>query len=82
MTEFGRRVAENGSAGCDHGRGTSMLCMGEHVDGGRVLAQWPGLAPGQPYNGEDLEITIDYRDVLAEIVQERLGNPNLDVVFP
>ncbi len=81
QSEFGRRVAENGSAGLDHGHGNCMLVLGGHIDGGRVLAQWPGLAPDQLGNG-DLPITIDYRDILAEIVQIRLQNPNLGEVFP
>jgi len=82
MSEFGRRLLENGSLGTDHGYGTAMLVMGNNIDGGRVLTQWPGLAPEQLFEGRDLEITIDYRDILAEIVQQRLGNPNLDLVFP
>ncbi|MDP6538974.1 MAG: DUF1501 domain-containing protein [Planctomycetota bacterium] len=81
MTEFGRRVAENGSAGTDHGHGGAMFVIGGNVNGGQVHTQWPGLDPGSLGNG-DLVITTDYRDVLAEIVQLRLGNSSLDVVFP
>ncbi len=82
MSEFGRRVAENGSGGSDHGHGNCMLLLGEKVRGGRVLTQWPGLAPDQLFQGRDLEVTIDFRDVLAEVVARRLGNPNLGYVFP
>lgn len=82
MSEFGRVVAENGSEGTDHGHGNAMLVLGGSIDGGRVLTQWPGLAPEQRYQGRDLQVTIDYRDILAEIVQNRLENPNLDIVFP
>jgi len=82
MSEFGRRVQENGSAGTDHGHGNCMLVMGNAVIGGRVLRQWPGLAPDQRYEGLDLQVTIDYRDVLAEIVQRRLGGSDLPFVFP
>jgi uncharacterized protein (DUF1501 family) len=82
MSEFGRRVAENGSGGSDHGHGNAMILMGNCIAGGRVLRQWPGLGPGQLFQGLDLNVTIDYRDILAEIVQQRLGNPNLGVVFP
>ena len=41
-----------------------------------------GLAPAQLYQGQDLHVTIDYRDILAETVLRRLGNTNLDLVFP
>jgi uncharacterized protein (DUF1501 family) len=81
MTEFGRRVAENGSAGTDHGHGGAMFVLGGNVNGGQVYTQWPGLSPGSLGNG-DLPITTDYRDVLAEILQLRMGSTSLDVIFP
>ena len=81
MTEFGRRVAENGSAGTDHGHGGTMFVMGGNVNGGQVYTQWPGLSPGSLGNG-DLPITTDYRDVLAEILQLRMASSSLDAIFP
>lgn len=81
MSEFGRRAGENASNGADHGHGNCMFVMGGHIAGGQVLANWPGLATNQLDNG-DLAITIDHRDVLAEIVLQRLGNVNLGTVFP
>jgi uncharacterized protein (DUF1501 family) len=81
MSEFGRRAAENGSGGVDHGHGNCMLVMGGHVAGGQVLTQWPGLAPANLDQG-DLAITIDYRDILAEILAQRLGSTSLGTVFP
>lgn len=81
MSEFGRRVAENASAGTDHGHGNFMLVMGGGVNGGRVYSQWPTLSP-EALNEGDLAITTDYRDVLAEIIGGRLLNPNLSAVFP
>jgi uncharacterized protein (DUF1501 family) len=83
VSEFGRNVRENGSQGTDHGRGTTMFAMGKGISGGRVLTKsWPGLAKENLDSGQDLKVTVDYRDILAEIVQKRLGNPNLDFVFP
>lgn len=82
MSEFGRRLEQNGSGGTDHGHGNCMLVMGQSVTGGRVYADWPGLAPDCLYQGLDLDVTIDYRDILAEIVQYGLGNYNLSEVFP
>lgn len=81
MSEFGRRAYENSSGGIDHGHGNCMFVMGGHIAGGQVLANWPGLALNQLDQG-DLAITIDHRDILAEIVLNRLGNPNLGTVFP
>jgi uncharacterized protein (DUF1501 family) len=82
MSEFGRRLGENASNGTDHGRGNVMMVMGNCVNGGQVKRIWPGLGPGQLFEGVDLDVTIDYRNVLAEIVQNRLGNANLAHVFP
>lgn len=81
MTEFGRRVAENGSAGTDHGHGGVMFVLGGNVNGGQVISQWPGLDPASLGNG-DLPITIDYRDVLSEILERRLGSTSLPHIFP
>ena len=56
--------------------------MGSGIAGGRVLATWPGLDRAVLEDGQDLRVTIDYRDILAEVVRRRLGNPNLSVIFP
>jgi uncharacterized protein (DUF1501 family) len=81
MSEFGRRAAENGSAGTDHGHGNCMLVLGGGVNGGKVLTNWPTLAAAALDNG-DLAITIDYRDILAEILSVRLSCTSLGSVFP
>jgi len=82
MSEFGRRLLENGSGGTDHGHGNCMFVLGGGVNGGKVYADWPGLAPEQLSSPGDLAITTDYRTVLAEIVDRRLLNPKLADVFP
>lgn len=82
ISEFGRNARENGSQGTDHGRATTMFAMGQGIKGGRVLADWPGLALENLEAKQDLKVTTDYRDVLAEIVQNRLGNSQLGQVFP
>jgi uncharacterized protein (DUF1501 family) len=83
MSEFGRNVRENGSRGTDHGRGTAMFVMGRNIDGGRVMTKnWVPLARENLADNQDLPVTIDHRDILAEIVQNRLGNTNLGTVFP
>ncbi|MCB0113739.1 MAG: DUF1501 domain-containing protein, partial [Caldilineaceae bacterium] len=81
MSEFGRRLQENASSGTDHGHGNVMFLMGGGVKGGQVFADWPTLAPTALDDG-DLAITIDYRDVLAAVVNGRLGNTALDQIFP
>jgi uncharacterized protein (DUF1501 family) len=81
QSEFGRRVAENGSLGTDHGHGNAMLLMGGGVAGGVVHGSWPGLAASQLDQG-DLEITTDFRAVLGEVLVRRLGTPDLATVFP
>ncbi len=83
LSEFGRRVAENASAGLDHGHGNALFVLGGGVNGGQVLANWPGLAPAALDNG-DLAITTDYRDVLGEILARRLGvgPAGLAAIFP
>lgn len=82
MSEFGRRVKENASAGTDHGHGGFMFLLGGQVNGGRVFGRWPGLAPEQLIGPGDLAITTDYRTILAEVIERRLGNSKLNEVFP
>ncbi|MGQ9486471.1 MAG: DUF1501 domain-containing protein [Armatimonadota bacterium] len=82
MTEFGRRVRENSGLGTDHGRAGVMWLMGGGISGGKVQARWPGLEPHQLEEPGDLKVTTDYREVLAEVVRKRLGNPNVARVFP
>ena len=83
ISEFGRNARENGDRGTDHGRGNVAFAMGRKIAGGRVLTNgWPGLAREVLEAGQDLRVTLDHRDILAEIVQNRLGNRNLGVIFP
>ncbi|MFZ0161243.1 MAG: DUF1501 domain-containing protein, partial [Kineosporiaceae bacterium] len=81
MSEFGRRVAQNGSGGLDHGHGNAVLVMGGGVNGGKVYGQWPGLAPGALDSG-DLKATTDYRTLTAEILTKRCGISGVNQVFP
>jgi uncharacterized protein (DUF1501 family) len=82
MTEFGRRAYENTGLGTDHGRASCMFLLGGGIRGGKVYANWPGLADTQLDGPGDLRVTTDYRDILAEIVSHRLRNPDLADVFP
>ncbi|HEX4573690.1 MAG TPA: DUF1501 domain-containing protein [Gemmatimonadales bacterium] len=82
MSEFGRTVRENGNAGTDHGHATAMLVLGGPVNGGKVLGQWPGLDPARRFEGRDVSVTTDFRDLFAEIVARHLGATDLTAVFP
>jgi uncharacterized protein (DUF1501 family) len=50
-----------------------MMLIGGGVRGGRVYGRWPGLAPEQRFDGRDLAVTTDFRDLFAEIVVRHLG---------
>jgi uncharacterized protein (DUF1501 family) len=73
VTEFGRTVAENGTNGTDHGTGTAALVLGGAVRGGRVVTQWPGLAPAKLYQARDLLPTADLRGLLKAALQAQYG---------
>ena len=70
ISEFGRRLEENGDGGIDHGYGNAMLVLGAGVDGGQVHGGWPGLADDDLEDG-DLAIRQDYRSVLWEVMSHR-----------
>ncbi len=82
MSEFGRTARENGNRGTDHGHANCMFVLGGRVRGGRIYGKWPGLEPEQLYEGRDLALTTDFRDVFGELVYYHLGNQNLERVFP
>ncbi|MGH8143206.1 MAG: DUF1501 domain-containing protein [Steroidobacteraceae bacterium] len=71
-TEFGRTVATNGTAGTDHGTGAAAFLLGGAVNGGRVVADWPGLSAGALYQGRDLRPTLDLRSVLKSVLHDHL----------
>jgi uncharacterized protein (DUF1501 family) len=84
-TEFGREVAVNGTLGTDHGTGAAAFVLGGAVQGGRVVADWPGLAKRARFEGRDLKITTDLRAVLRSVLADHLqiASGALDTsVFP
>jgi uncharacterized protein (DUF1501 family) len=82
LTEFGRTVKENGNRGTDHGTASVMMVLGGSVRGKRVLAHWKGLAPAQLFEGRDLAVGTDFRDVLAQALEAHLGIRDWKAVFP
>lgn len=84
-TEFGRTVRVNGTRGTDHGTGGVAFVLGGGVAGGRVLADWPSLAPRALHEGRDLMPTTDLRSVIKGLLRDHLGVPPRaleDEVFP
>ncbi len=75
VTEFGRTVKVNGTRGTDHGTATVALLLGGAVNGGRVVADWPGLATNNLYEGRDLYPTTDIRSIFKGILWEHLQIP-------
>ncbi|MEO1103709.1 MAG: DUF1501 domain-containing protein [Pseudomonadota bacterium] len=73
VTEFGRTVRMNGASGTDHGAATVAMLLGGAVAGGRIVADWPGLAPEDLYQGRDLLPTTDLRAVLKGALRDHLG---------
>jgi len=71
-TEFGREVAINGTLGTDHGTGAAAFVLGGAIKGGRVIADWPGLAKRDRNEGRDLKITTDLRGVLKGVLSDHL----------
>lgn len=81
LTEFGRRVEENGSGGTDHGFGQVVLLLGGGVVGGVVHGSWPGLAELDLIDG-DLNGINDYRVILAEVLEKRCETGAIGRIFP
>ena len=72
ITEFGRTARINGTDGTDHGTGTVALLVGGALQGGRVIADWPGLKDANLYENRDLKPTTDLRAVLKGVLKDHL----------
>ena len=81
MSEFGRTARENGNRGTDHGHANVMFVLGGPVKGGKVYGSGRA-STAQLYEGRDLALTTDFRQVLGEAVARHMGNKNLATVFP
>ncbi|WP_414448990.1 DUF1501 domain-containing protein [Burkholderia sp. 22PA0099] len=71
-TEFGRTAAANGTGGTDHGQGSVAMLLGGAVQGGRVIADWPGLRSADLYEGRDLKPTASLDALIAGAAAETL----------
>jgi uncharacterized protein (DUF1501 family) len=72
-TEFGRTAAANGTGGTDHGTGSAAMLVGGAVKGGRVVADWPGLAATSLYENRDLKPTTGMDSLIAGVAGESVG---------
>lgn len=82
MTEFGRTVEENGNGGTDHGHGSVMLIVGNRVIGRQVRSRWKSLEKENLFEGRDVPVTTDFRDVWSEIFTSHFQIANASEVFP
>lgn len=73
LTEFGRTVETNGTGGTDHGTASAVLMAGGAVRGGRIIADWPGVAPRALFDGRDLKPTTDMQSLLTTALAEFYG---------
>lgn len=84
-TEFGRTAAPNGTGGTDHGTASAAMLLGGAVAGGRILADWPGLARAQLHEGRDLRPTMALDALIAGALAQHYGlEPNraMNLLFP
>ncbi|MEH2177613.1 DUF1501 domain-containing protein [Nostoc sp.] len=84
MSEFGRTVKQNDNGGTDHGHGNVMWVLGGQIRGGKVYGEWPGLSTAQLYQGRDLAVTTDFRDVISAVLSDHLhlNEVKLNQVLP
>ncbi len=82
MSEFGRTAKENGSRGTDHGHANAMFILGNSVKGGKVYGDFKGLKNDKLWEGRDLDVTTDFRDVFAEAAYKHMGSTDLAKIFP
>jgi uncharacterized protein (DUF1501 family) len=82
MTEFGRSIRQNGSGGTDHGHASCSFVMGGRIRGGKVYGRWPGLVRDALYEGRDLALTTDFRDLFSEVITTHMGIRDVTAVFP
>lgn len=78
FSEFGRRVAENGSgttAGTDHGAASPLFVVGDMVNGG-VYGTMPAL---NDLSQGNLKFGVDFRRVYATVIDKWLAAPGAHV---
>jgi uncharacterized protein (DUF1501 family) len=84
MSEFGRTAKENGNGGTDHGHGNCMWLLGGKVAGGKLYGRYDSLEQRNLYEGRDMPVHTDFRNVLASLLAEqmKLSKAQLGLIFP
>ena len=82
MTEFGRTVRENGNNGTDHGHASVMFVIGGDVKGGAIHGDWTGLADKDLYQGRDVAVTTDFRNVYHTVLKNHFDYKTPQEFFP
>ncbi|HEX9929382.1 MAG TPA: DUF1501 domain-containing protein [Pyrinomonadaceae bacterium] len=82
MSEFGRTARENGTRGTDHGHANAMFVIGNSIKGGKIYGNWKGLSNDKLYEGRDLDVTTDFRDVFGEVAARHFAAKDLSKLFP
>ncbi|MCK6554510.1 DUF1501 domain-containing protein [Candidatus Binatia bacterium] len=81
MTEFGRTARENDNRGTDHGHAGAWFVAGHAVRGG-MYGAWPGLGTAQMVRGRYLDHSLDFRDVMGDVLTRHMGNTDLATLLP
>ena len=81
VTEFGRTVKQNGSGGTDHGHGSVFTFAGAGLKRG-VLGGYPELKESSLFEGRDLPVTHDFRDLFAAAIARQWGITDFRKIFP
>jgi len=76
FSEFGRRVAQNGSGGTDHGTAAPMFLVGDNVKAG-LLGKHPSLTK---LDQGDLIYNTDFRQVYASVLEDWMGADSKEIL--
>ena len=76
FSEFGRRVAQNGSNGTDHGTAAPMFLIGDNVQSG-LLGKHPSLTN---LDEGDLKFNTDFREVYAALLEDWMGADSMAIL--
>jgi uncharacterized protein (DUF1501 family) len=77
FSEFGRRVAENGSRGTDHGQANNLYLMGGGLKKAGFYNKAADLAK---LNKGDVAYEVDFRNIYATVLQDWLNTKNQQIL--
>ena len=77
FSEFGRRVAENGSRGTDHGKANTVWLIGKQLKKVGCYGEGPNF---QALDEGDLAYQVDFRQIYSSIIQNWLGGNSKNIL--